>query len=180
MKVDELAVLGPLVVVCRAKKEEQAMRARAAAGTMTDRDRRKVQERLAKGRSKGHWKLDKEEIDRKFRNLTNWALRVILEEGGLICITVPNMKNFGQSESYLPVPPELLAPLMAPIVQREKARLNNVFRCKSDRQKGVSKDSDLIKNVSRSLRAWGDGRYERVGDWAVAEAYDWGKCRGLY
>lgn len=181
MKDEMLAVLGPLVVKRRAKKDEAAMRAREANGTSTDRDRRKIQERLAKGRSKGHWKLDKDEMEVKFRNLTTWALRVITEEGGLICISAPSgSKAAAYSESYLPVPPELLAPLMAPMVRKEQARLSNVFRSKAERQKGVSLESDVVRNVTRSLRKWGDGRYERVGDWAVAEAYEWGKSRGLY
>lgn len=181
LKDEVLATLGPLVVTRRAKKDEAAMREREASGTMTDRDRRKIQARLDKGRSKGHWKLDKGEMEVKVKSLMSWAIRVILEEGGLICIPAPtNSRTASGSESYLPVPPELLAPLMVPLVQREKARLSNVFRSKAERQRGVSLESDVVKNVSRSLQKWGDGRYERVGDWAVAEAYEWGRSRGLY
>lgn len=181
MRDERLAALGPLVVKRRAKKDEKALREREANGTSTDRDRRKIQERLSKGRSKGHWKLDDDEMQDKVKSLTTWALRAVLEDGGLICISAPcSSKTSPRSESYLPVPPELLAPLMAPLVQREKARLSNVFRSKAERQKGVSLESGVVKNVSRALRKWGDGRYERVGDWAVAEAYEWGKSRGLY
>ncbi|EJT52483.1 hypothetical protein A1Q1_03999 [Trichosporon asahii var. asahii CBS 2479] len=177
MKNEVLATLATLVVTRRAKKEEAAMREREANGTLTLRDQRKIQARLDKGRSKGHWKLDKEETAVKVRSLVTWAIRIIMEDGGLICIPAP----FGsKAESYLPVLPELLAPLMVPLVRQEKARLSNVFRSKAERQRGVNLEADIVSNVSRALKKWGDGRYEHVGDWAVGEAYEWGKSRGLY
>lgn len=177
MKEETLAILAPLVVTRRAKKDEAAMREREANGTLTERDRRKIQARLDKGRSKGHWKLDKAEMAVKVRNLVTWAIRAIMEDGGLICIPAP---SGAKAESYLPVRVELLAPLITPLVQRERARLSNVFRSKTERQRGVNLEADIVSNVSRELKKWGDGRYERVGDWAVGEAYEWGRSRGLY
>lgn len=177
MKDEVLATLASLVVTRRAKKEEAAMREREINGTLTDRDRRKIQARLDKGRSKGHWKLDSEEMAVKVQYLVAWAIRVIVGEGGLICIPAP----YGsRAESYLPVSPELLAPLMVPLVRQEKVRLSNVFRSKAERQRGVNLEADIVSNVTRALQKWGDGRYQHVGDWAVGEAYEWGKNRRLY
>lgn len=80
---------------------------------------------------------------------------------------------------YLPLPPELLLPLLLPHIAAEAQRAAGTFVKKEEREKGAGgKGGVTVEAVLKRLRRWGvDGRWERVGVWKVEEAVEWGEAR---
>ncbi|OCF31473.1 hypothetical protein I316_06875 [Kwoniella heveanensis BCC8398] len=153
--------------------------------------------------------LDEKETRKKMERLAAWAIRAIAEEGSLIQVkTSPDydypakVSNDDQENSqslpsvsslrngtdrsrnrnkeqygYLPVPPELLFPLLIPHLEAEKYKRDHSFRPRGDPQTG---NGMTVDEIVAKMRRWGDeGRWERLGDWTVEEAVEWGAERGL-
>lgn len=200
MNVERLRVLGSKVAEVRARREERLRRQRAKDNASTARDERVVQDRLNRGLRPDHWRLNLHECEHKLRRLTEWALREAAAEGGLVqvqCGLSPS-SFFGTDAAtqsswrhelptttttgYLPLPPELVCPLVVPLFEAERAyRLkstSSMFLPRHDprRSAGIN-----VECLTKRLRAWGEaGRWERAGEWAVEEALEWGVEQGLF
>jgi hypothetical protein len=189
-----IATLGDLaaqVVDMRARNEEKERRWRKKHGTTTERDLKVVADRRSRGLEETSYKLSPADRQKKITALAEWAIRSAHAEGGLIEI---KMEVAGQPENtwrrrkdtvtgYLPLPPDLLAPLIAPVVSVMKARQRGTFRSRLERAahnlttRRAGVDAASIK---ARLQGWGEeGRWERVGLRAIEAALEWGEAQGL-
>ncbi|KAL1406118.1 hypothetical protein Q8F55_007801 [Vanrija albida] len=188
MDVERLRVLGSKVAEACARREERLRRQRAKANASTARDERVVNDRLARGLRADHWRLTGHEVEHKLRRLTEWALREAASEGGLVQVQLTPLLSPSScigtdtTTGYLPLPPELVCPLVLPLLEAERAyRLkltSSMFLSRDDprRSAGIN-----VECLTRRLRAWGQaGRWERAGEWAVEEALEWGVEQGLF
>lgn len=192
----KLRNLAARIVDARARHEEKLRRHRAKHGTPTARDLRVVADRIARGLDAGSYKLAPPERDRKMVGLVEWAIRKAHAEGGLVQvetqpteIPAPGAASWRTSSGitgYLPLPPELLAPLLVPIVNAATLCQRGTFRSRLERMARDSHDGSKsgpavdASTVVRRLRSWGeDGRWERVGLWAVEAALEWGEAHGI-
>jgi hypothetical protein len=168
------------IVDARARNEEKHRRRREKLGTSTARDAKIVASRIARGLDAGAYKLSCTERKAKMSALAAWAIQQAHAEGGLVDVRVPTTGDtWGAPETaYLPLPPELLAPLLAPLVSAAHADARGTFRSRLERAGAAPEVSPQA--VTARLRAWGaDGRWERVGAWAVEAAMEWGEAHGV-
>lgn len=150
--------LAGLVVDTVARKEEKRRRRRIQEGVPRKGDLEIDVERRQTGRD---WRLTKEERSSRMERLVAWVIRDLHQDG---CIVHLN-------DGYIPLPPELLYPLLIPHIERETFLREGVFMRKGDprRDNGVTSD-ELIKR----LHGWGvDGRWERIQAWVVDDALQW-------
>ncbi|WVQ98426.1 hypothetical protein IAU59_005549 [Kwoniella sp. CBS 9459] len=148
--------------------------------------------------------LDEKERRKKMERLAGWAIRAVAEEGSLIQVKISSdltqthdqensesyrsmTRSAGGSHTrtsernkvqygYLPVPPELLFPLLIPHLDSEKFLRENTIRPRGDPRTG---NGMTVDELVAKMRRWGDeGRWERLGDWTVEEAVEWGEAAG--
>lgn len=192
LAVDHLRELAELVVAHEAKREERNRRRRIRDGTARTADLDLERERVSLGKKPDDYKLGAREKKRNMQQLAGWAIRSLAEEGGMVQVRIPTstpVKSLstpyspsplgsksgaaGVEYGYLPLPPEVLMPLLVPHLQAEQARRSRVFMKRDDprRNRGMTEQELAI-----AMRSWGsDGRWERLGEWAVAEALKWGE-----
>lgn len=199
LEVERLHALAVRVIDTRARREENERRQRARDGTSTRRDEALVTARRARGLRSSDYKLTTEEREGKLRRLAEWAIRAAAAEGALVQVEVDGaqhslrtMASFDSCVSlvssgagYVPVPPELLGPLLIPLAaaeRAERATRRSTFRSKAERERGPRPfDAGVdAKVLLARLRRWGEeGRWERVGEWAVEAAAEWAEAAGL-
>ncbi len=195
---ERLRTLAALVVDARARREEGERRKRVKEGRVRQEDEKLVAARRARGLRSSDYKLTDDERERKMARLVTWAIRAAASEGEVVQVDGPmhsmrTMESFNscvslsvlsQETGYLPVPPELLGPLLLPLAAAARAEHRPTFRSKADREAGIWRDNrgggvDAQALLVR-LRRWGeDGRWERITDKPVQEAAEWAEASGL-
>ncbi|ORY23699.1 hypothetical protein BCR39DRAFT_345336 [Naematelia encephala] len=195
LAVPHLQELASLVVESEARKEERRRRRRIRDGFARPRDLEIEEERRRSGRGSGEWRLSDQERWSKMERLVAWVIRGVAEEGGLVQLQMPHqlyaksmdlidtqdrsrrsMKAVHEEFGYLPLPPPLLFPLIVSHIQQEHALRANIIMRRSDPRCGNGMTVDEV--VSR-LRSWGEeGRWERLAEWTVREALEWGEDIG--
>lgn len=198
LAVERLHALAVSVVDARARREENERRKRVKEGRSTARDDAIVAARRARGLRSSEYKLSDGERYPKMVRLVEWAIRAAAAEGALVQVdgtvhSLHTMASFdsclsvlAQGAGYVPVPPELLGPLLVPLAaaeRAERATRRPTFRSRAERERGVKREADGgidAKVLLTRLRRWGeDGRWERVGEWAVEAAAEWAEAAGL-
>jgi hypothetical protein len=167
LQIPHLRQLASLVVDAESRRDERRRRRRVRDGTATSKDLAK-EKKLKLG---GGWKLGEDEKSDKILRLTAWVIREISEEGSLVQIRLTGIKrdNSGQEFGYVPLIPEIMAPLVSLIVKGEQEVRKKLFRRKGEVDEGIG-----IGEVVRVLRGWGEeGRWERVGEWVVKDGLEW-------
>ncbi|WWC61486.1 uncharacterized protein I303_104070 [Kwoniella dejecticola CBS 10117] len=183
---ERLRTLARLVVENEIRKDGRRRRRRIRDGTATKKDLIVESERK-EGRS-----LDvmvEKEVQKKIERLVHWAIRAISEEGSLVQITLPHFackpgtRGKGAGEvvgceyGYLPLPAQLLFPLCIPHLTAERDLRKNTIRRKGDPK---SKNGMTVDELTAAFRSWGtEGRWERLGDWIVEDALEWGLNKGF-
>lgn len=180
----KLRDLAARIVDARARHEEKQRRRRAKLGIPTARDLQLVADRLSRGLDEGAYKLSTTAREVKMIGLTEWAIRQAHQEGGVVHAEISAGESSWRRSStvgYLPLPPELLAPLLVPIVSGQRGTFRSKLERARDLEHGVAqKSSNDATTVTARLRAWGEeGRWERVGQWAVEAALEWGRAQGI-
>lgn len=173
--------LAERVVDNRARVEEKERRKRVKLGKTTTLDHQLVARRKARGLKEGTYQLSSSERESKMRTLTEWAIRDAHIEGGVVQVSTAVTPA-----GYLPLPAALLAPLLVPVVSAARERAHGTFRSRLERSQAkeaasTGRSSNLPLNsltIAARLKAW-DGRWERVGQWAVEEALEWGEAQGI-
>ena len=176
--VPHLAELAILVVESEVRKEERRRRRRIRDGVARPRDLQLEQERCSRGLDKKEWRISEAERRFKMVRLAEWVIRNIAEEGSLVQIKLETLNSPDQSFEYgfLPLPPQLLLPLLVPHLQMEQMARKNTFMRKTDPRWGSGM---TVGELGGKLRGWGEeGRWERVGEWKVEEALQWGEEMG--
>jgi hypothetical protein len=197
---ERLRSLAALVVDARARREEGERRKRVKEGRVRQEDEKLVTARRARGLRSSDYKLTHDERERKMARLVTWAIRAAASEGEVVQVDGPmhsmrTMESFNscvslsalsQETGYLPVPPELLGPLLLPLAAAARAEHRPTFRSKADREAGVWRERDNrsggvdAQALLVRLRRWGeDGRWERITDKPVQEAAEWAEASGL-
>lgn len=173
---EKLRDLAERVVNQHARNEEKYRRRRAKEGTSKDRDRQIVATRRARGIPSGDYHLTPADRELKMTRLVEWAIRQAAGEGSIVHLSTVDAAG-RLVAGYVAIPPELLGPLLVPLVQAKQQQWQKVFRPRSERGK-----SNVIQasSIASRLREWGeDGRWERVGEWAVEQALAWAEENGL-
>ncbi|WWC69782.1 uncharacterized protein I206_103725 [Kwoniella pini CBS 10737] len=168
---ERLQTLARLVVENEVRKEERRRRRRMREGKATRKD---LDIELDRKEGKIQNELCEKEILKKMDRLVNWAIRAISEEGSLVQITLS--RNGINEYGYLPLPCQLLFTLCIPHLKREKELRKNTIRRKSDPK---SNNGMTIDELTDTFKSWGiEGRWERLGDWIVEDAVEWGLSKG--
>lgn len=193
-----LVTLARLIVERTAKKTEKARRERLKLNCASAKDLTIERERLAKGKGKGEWRLDEDEVDEKVQRLFNWGLRCVAEDGEVVEVNIRSTENNGSCgcllirsnhgqdgshhhchasqdlvPAYVPLPPNLILPLLLPHLTAETQRRRRIFIPKTDKRFG---QGILLEEILVRLQAWGvNGRWERVGDWVIEAALRFGE-----
>jgi len=177
--VPHLAELATLVVDSEARKEERRRRRRIRDGLARPRDLDGERQRRARGDDAKEWRLSEADRWTKMERLVEWVIRNVAEEGSLVQVQLDSGygKCDGEAYGYLPLPPQLLLPVLIPLLQAEKVARQNTFLRKTDPRRG---NGMTVPELVGRLRCWGEeGRWERIGEWKVEEAMEWGEERGL-
>ena len=172
LRVPHLAELATLVVDSQARREERTRLRRLRDDLARPPDLTIESGRRTHSTDPKHWKLTDVERRRKMERLVEWVIRAVAEEGSLVQLTLS--AGYG----YLPLPPQLLFPLLIPHLEAEKSARQKVFLRNTDprRDNGMT-----VAELVGRLRGWGEeGRWERVGQWKVEEAIEWAEERGLW
>lgn len=197
LSIAHLEELAGMVVDEQSRKEERRRRRRIRDGTATEKDHSQPQKRsqatLESQASMGSqgWRLSAAEKWARMERLVKWVIRGLSEEGVLVQIktrldssnildtdTPSRFQSRGKSvEAYLPLPESLLLPLLIPHIKAESEYRSKVYLPRSDPRYG---NGVLVDEVLKRLRGCGeDGRWERVGEFCVEDALNWGMGRGL-
>ncbi|WWD01786.1 hypothetical protein V866_008732 [Kwoniella sp. B9012] len=186
--VDErLSILASLVVDNEIRREERRRRRRIRDGTATRKDLLAGREKNA---STNIVMIDEKERNKKIERLVSWAIRNVSEEGNLVQVTLPSLplpsstrhnNNDGyvtqDRYGYLPLPSQLLLPLLIPHLLAERDLRKNSIRRKNDFK---SVNGMTVDELTSVMRKWGqEGRWERVGDWNIEDALEYGVGRGI-
>ncbi|WWD10525.1 hypothetical protein V865_008661 [Kwoniella europaea PYCC6329] len=186
--VDErLSTLATLVVDNEIRREERRRRRRIKDGTATRKDLLVDRERNT---STNGVMIDEKERNKKIERLVSWAIRNVSEEGNLVQVTLPSPplpsstrhnNNDGSVTQdrwgYLPLPSQLLLPLLIPHLLSERDLRKNSIRRKTDFK---SVNGMTVDELTSVMRKWGqEGRWERVGDWNIEDALEYGVGRGI-
>ncbi|KAK4685923.1 hypothetical protein P7C73_g4211, partial [Tremellales sp. Uapishka_1] len=164
--VPHLHRLGTLIVSLEVRKDEKRRRKRIREGAPRVRDLAVEAERRA-----GGYKLGPEATEHKIRQLVQWTIREVAQEGGVV-----ESKGEG-GDGYLPVSPPLLFPLVRKLIRGEEELRRKMFMPKGDRRRG---NGVTVLELAEAMKRWGkDGRWERIGEWSVEEAVEFGLERGL-
>jgi len=194
--IPHLQELAGLVVDEQSRKEEKRRRRRIRDGTATPKDQSQSQGRSlvidtqSSSKSQGGWRLSNEEKRARMERLVKWVIRGLSEEGVLVQIKLriePNSKSDFNTpsfrprerytEAYLPLPESLLLPLLIPHVSAESEYRKKIYIPRSDHRYG---NGILLEEVLKRLRECGEeGRWERVGEFCVEDALNWGVGKGL-
>ena len=177
--VPHLAELAILVVESEVRKEERRRRRRIRDRVARPQDLQIEQERCSKGLDKKEWRISDAERQVKMVRLAKWVIKNIAEEGCLVQIRFEMRHSQDQDIEYgfLPLPPQLLLSLLIPHLQMEQVTRKNTFMRKTDPRRT---DGMTVVELVGRLRCWGEeGRWERVGEWKVEEAVQWGEEMGL-
>ena len=157
-----LAKLSGLVVDAESRRAEKRRRKRLAEGSASQAD-------LSVEASA--YKLSPARRDRRSRKLIQHVIRQLSEEGSLVTCT--DLRDGG--EGYLTLPPELLGPLLLVLMEEQRLRERRTFG-----RKGEKRGMWDVDKVCRRLASWGqEGRWERIGRWAVEDAMRWAEARGF-
>ncbi|WVQ70462.1 uncharacterized protein L199_008689 [Kwoniella botswanensis] len=186
--VDErLSILATLVVNNEIRREERRRRRRIRDGTATRKDLLVDRERNT---STNGVMIDEKERNKKIERLVSWAIRNVSEEGNLVQVTLPPTTAPSSTKSsssngyvtqdrygYLPLPSQLLLPLLIPHLLAERDLRKNSIRRKNDFK---SVNGMTVDELTSVMRKWGqEGRWERVGDWNIEDALEYGVDRGI-
>ncbi|CAK9787380.1 hypothetical protein CC85DRAFT_289034 [Cutaneotrichosporon oleaginosum] len=196
LAVERLRALAALVVDARARREEGERRKRVKEGRVTLEDEKIVANRRARGLRSSDYKLTDEERQRKMARLVTWAIRTAASEGEVVQVegtshSLRTMESFdscvslsvlSQEAGYVPIPPELLGPLLLPLAAAARAEIRPTFRSRAEREANVWHEQRVVDThvLLTRLRQWGeDGRWERVTEKPVQEAAEWAEASGL-
>jgi hypothetical protein len=158
-----LSHLARLVVDHVTRQEEKRRRRRLRDGQARPADLKVEADRKLSGRD---WRLTESERQSRMLRLTTWVIRNLHEDGAIVHL----------DSGYLPLTPELLFPVLLPIMEREEFLREGTFMRKDDprRTNGVMVDEILAR-----LGTWGkEGRWERVRGWVVEDAMRWAEIQG--
>nr|XP_031858589.1 uncharacterized protein CI109_005969 [Kwoniella shandongensis]KAA5525661.1 hypothetical protein CI109_005969 [Kwoniella shandongensis] len=173
---ERLDTLARLVVDNEVRKEERRRKRRIRDGTATKKDLSVEADR--KAQCVREYVMNDKERRLKMERLVGWVIRNVAEEGSLVQVRLP-VRARGTSLGewgYLPLPPQLLFPLLVPHLEAERNLRKNTIRRKGDPRTG---NGMTIDELVMKLRGWGEeGRWERVGDWKIEEAIEWGEEKG--
>lgn len=193
LEVPHLNQLADLVVDEQSRKEEKRRRRRIRDGEATAKDLSTQSERKAKGEG---WRLTFEEKEARIKRLVRWVIRGLSEEGVLVQVTLPDRPHTSDrslqscslqgrpqfrsqssnTDAYIPLPEILLLPLIIPHIEAETHRRSKTFMRRTDSRYG---HGILLPEIISRLRGCGeDGRWERVGEWCVEDALNWGEQSG--
>ena len=164
LDVPHLHQLALLVVDAVARKEEKRRRRRIVEGVPRPGDVEVDVERKKTGRD---WRLTSQERSSRMSRLTAYIIRGLASDGAIVHL----------HDGYLPLPPDVVFPLLAPHFEREAFLRKGVYMRKSDPRygNGVTAAELVVR-----LRGWGaDGRWERINEWVIQDAIAWGEGRGL-
>jgi len=196
LAVPTLRDLAARIVDTRARNEEKHRRHRAKHGKSTVVDAQVVADRLARGLSEGSYKLSRAERDRKMTAMTEWTLRQASRDGSVVEVCIPQATVAVEDDpwrrkpapevGYLPLPPELLAPLLVPVIAAHRVLVRGTFRSQLERARESRTQTQTrpsaagidAKSITTRLRRW-DMRWERVGVWAAEAALEWGEAHGV-
>ncbi|WVW83510.1 hypothetical protein I302_105531 [Kwoniella bestiolae CBS 10118] len=189
---ERLYTLARLVVDSEVRKEERRRRRRIRDGTATKKDLsveadRKCKAGSTNGKDSIGCTIDEKERTKKVERLVGWAIRNVSEEGNLVQVTLPSTptsssQRYTKRENqdiygYLPLPSQMLLPLLIPHLLAEREFRKNSIRRKNDFK---SLNGMTVDEVTCVMRQWGlEGRWERVGDWNIEDALEYGYGRGL-
>ena len=164
LDIPHLHQLATLVVDAVARKEEKRRRRRVLEGSPRPGDLEIDIERKRAGRD---WRLTPQERQSRMCRLTSYIIRGLATDGAIVHV----------QDGYLPLPPILVFPLLAPHFEREAFLRLGVYMRKTDPRYGHGATAGEI--VSR-MRSWGeDGRWERISEWVIQDAIGWGDEKGL-
>jgi hypothetical protein len=195
LSVSHLDELADLVVEEQSRKEEKRRRRRLRDGTATQKDLDSQSQSQSQS-GKKDWRLTPSEKRARMERLVKWVIRGLSEEGLLVQVqsqrsnttfdtdqnTPPDPESMYTRErtkieyAYIPLPESLLLPMLMPHITAEMGIRAKIFLRRTDSRHG---SGILLEEVLGRLRRCGeDGRWERVGDWAVEDALVWGEARG--
>jgi len=190
LSVPQLEELADLVVEEQSRKEEKRRRRRIRDGTATQKDfQSQAQSSVeSQGSKSGNgWRLNRDEKRARKERLVKWVIRGLSEEGVLVQIKmkvdrINSYPSLSQSrskryvEAYLPLPEPLLFPLLIPHLSAEMNHRSKIYIPRSDPRYG---HGILLEEVMKRLRGCGeDGRWERVGEYCVEDALQYGEGVG--
>jgi len=164
LDVPHLHQLATLVVDAVARKEEKRRRRRIIEGVPRAGDLEIDTERKRTGRD---WRLTAQERSSRMVRLTSYIIRRLAADGAIVHL----------QDGYLPLPPILVVPLLAPHFEREAFLRKGVYMRKTDSRYG---NGATAAELVVRLRGWGaDGRWERMNEWVVQDAIGWAEGKGL-
>ena len=164
LDVPTLKILAHRIVEHTARSEEKRRLRRIKANEARPADLALDRKRKAEGRD---WRLTDSERQSRMERLTAYTIRGLHADGSVVHL----------QDGYLPLPPEMVLPLLVPHFEREMWVRKAAFLRKDDPRRG---NGALVEDLLKRLREWGtDGRWERVGEWVVFDAVRWGQERGL-
>ena len=197
LSIPHLEELADLVVEEQSRKEEKRRRRRIRDGTATQKDLQSQSQPQTRSQSmslsvesKGStktgsgWRLSRDEKRSRKERLVKWVIRGLSEEGVLVQIKMKvDRTNVSPSplrsrtkkytEAYLPLPEPLLLPLLIPHISAEIQYRSKIYIPRSDPRFG---HSILLEEVLKRLRGCGEaGRWERVGEYCVEDALQFGE-----
>jgi hypothetical protein len=187
LSVPHLEELADLVVEEQSRKEEKRRRRRIRDGVATQKDLQSQSSVESQGSKSGNgWRLSRDEKRARKERLVKWVIRGLSEEGVLVQIKLKvdriNLSPSSQSrskrymEAYLPLPEPLLLPLLIPHLSAEIQHRSKIYIPRSDPRYG---HGILLEEVLKRLRGCGeDGRWERVGEYCVEDALQYGEGVG--
>jgi hypothetical protein len=188
LSVPHLEELADLVVEEQSRKEEKRRRRRIRDGVATQKDLQSQSSVESQGSKSGSgWRLSRDEKRARKERLVKWVIRGLSEEGVLVQIKmkvdrINSSPSQSQSrskrsmEAYLPLPEPLLLPLLLPHLSAEIQHRSKIYIPRSDPRYG---HGILLEEVLKRLRACGeDGRWERVGEYCVEDALQYGEAVG--
>jgi hypothetical protein len=180
LAVPDLVELAGLVVDTTARREERRRLRRIADGFAKPNDHAIERDRVRKGKGRREYKLTDEERRKMVAKLIKWALGEIGIEGTTVAVSSAlsfRSRAAAEEDGYLPLPPELMLPLIASHIHDEIYKRAQIVLKKGDprREHGVTTEELL-----RTFQSWGQaGRWERMGEWAIQAGLDMGVRRGV-
>jgi len=196
LSVSHLEELADLVVEEQSRKEEKRRRRRIRDGTATQKDLQSqsqfrsqsstmTSESLSGVKTQSGWRLSNDEKRARKERLVKWVIRGLSEEGVLVQIRMKVDEKISTSqtrikrciEAYLPLPEPLVLPLLIPHLSAEIHHRSQIYIPRTDPRYG---HGILLEEVFKRLRGCGeDGRWERVGEYCVEDALQFGEGKGL-
>ena len=189
LHVPHLHQLACLIVENESRREEKRRRKRLRDGQARPRDLEIEDARRAMGKEAKEWRLAEDERGYKIRKMVAWVIRQAAEDGHLVHAFESSLVNtegirlargYGSSEpdeGYLPLPPDLVLPLLCRLIERDAEMRKSIFRSRTESRRGIGL---TLVEMTKQLQSWGvDGRWERVKEWVVDDAVRLGVQRGV-